>query len=89
MKTLSLAEVKTHLSALVNEVRAEHAQITVTRNGVPAAVVVSVDEWEALQETIAVLSDERAVADLHEAAVSEMYETTDVLNALAARTSQL
>lgn len=54
MKTLPLADVKAHLSALLNEIESQHGQITVTRNGTPAAVVISVDEWESLQETIAV-----------------------------------
>lgn len=87
IKTLPLADVKTHLSALLNEIESEHGQITVTRNGRPAAVVISVDGWESLQETMAVLSDQRAVADLHEAAESETYDTEDVLAAFAARKS--
>jgi antitoxin YefM len=83
MKTLPLAEVKAHLSALMSEVQAQHEQLTVTRNGKPAAVVVSIDEWESLQETISVLADEATIADLREAARSradgELYRTEDVL----------
>jgi prevent-host-death family protein len=86
MKTLPLADVKAHLSALMTEIESEHGQITVTRNGTPAAVVISVDEWESLQETIAVLSDQQAIADLREAAESETYDTEDVLAAFTART---
>jgi prevent-host-death family protein len=67
MKVLPLAEVKAHLSASVSEVESQHDQITITRNGVPAAMVVSVAEWESLQETLAVLSDSQAVVDLREA----------------------
>lgn len=85
MRTLPLADVKAHLSALLKEVESEHGQITVTRNGVPAAVVISVDEWESLQETLAVLSDRQAITDLHEASESETYDTEDVLAAFAAR----
>jgi antitoxin YefM len=89
MKVLPLAEVKAHLSALVSEVESAHDQITVTRNGVPAAMVVSVAEWEELQETIAVLSDAGTVADLREAeatrAEGELHSTADVLADFAAR----
>lgn len=90
MKVLPLAEVKAHLSALVSEVEAQHDQITVTRNGVPAAMVVSVAEWEELQETIAVLSDTGAMADLREAAEgrtagAQLYSTEEVLAEFEAR----
>jgi antitoxin YefM len=86
MKVLPLAEVKAHLSALVSEVESEHDQITVTRNGVPAAMVVSVAEWEELQETIAVLSDPGTLADLREAEESgEVHSTEDVLAGFEAR----
>ncbi len=92
MKVLPLAEVKAHLSALVSEVESQHGQITVTRNGTPAAMVVSVAEWESLQETLAVLSDPQAVADLREAELSrssgEVYATDDVLAEFEARRSQ-
>lgn len=88
MKTLPLADVKAHLSALLNEVDAQHDQITVTRNGTPTAVVISVDEWESLQETIAVLSDDQAMADLREAAQGETFGTDDVLAAFAVRKSR-
>lgn len=92
MKTLPLVEVKAHLSALVSEVELQHDQITITRNGVPAAMVVSVAEWEALQETLAVLSDPQAVADLREAeasrAAGEVYSTDEVLADFEARRSK-
>lgn len=92
MKILPLAEVKARLSALVSEVELQHDQITITRNGVPAAMVVSVAEWESLQETLAVLSDPQAVADLREAELSraagEVYSTDEVLADLEARRSQ-
>lgn len=92
MKVLPLAEVKAHLSALVSEVESQHGQITVTRNGTPAAMVVSVAEWESLQETLAVLSDPQAVSDLREAetsrATGEVYSTDDVLADFEARRSQ-
>ena len=92
MRTLPLAEVKAHLSALVSEVESQHDQITITRNGVPAVMMVSVAEWESLQETLAVLNDPQAVADLHEAEMSratgEVYSTEEVLADFDARRSQ-
>ena len=92
MKTLPLAEVKARFSALVSDVESEHDQITVTRNGVPSAVVLSADEWESLQETLAVLSDQQAVADLQESADNiaegELCDTDEVLEEFEQRRSR-
>ena len=57
MKTLSLSEVKMKLSGLVDEVGATDEEIVITKNGRPAAVLVSPDEFEGLKETIAIRSD--------------------------------
>ncbi|HSV67539.1 MAG TPA: type II toxin-antitoxin system Phd/YefM family antitoxin [Mycobacteriales bacterium] len=57
MKTLPLAEVRNHLSALVDEVAGTHEVVTITRNGVPTAVVVASEDYESIMETLALLSD--------------------------------
>ena len=64
MSTLSLADVKAHLSELVNRVQSEHDRVTVTVHGKPSAVLISQEELESLQETIAVLSDQPLVQQL-------------------------
>ncbi len=56
-ETLSLSAVKARLSELVDRVESEDDRIVVTRNGRPAAVLVSPDDLESLEETLAVLSD--------------------------------
>ncbi len=56
-ETLPLSTVKARLSELVDRVEAEDDRIVVTRNGRPAAVLVSTDDLESLEETLAVLSD--------------------------------
>lgn len=63
----SLAEAKSHLSELVARVKTEHERITVTVHGRPAAVLLAVDDLEAMEETIAVLSDSEAMRALAEA----------------------
>jgi prevent-host-death family protein len=57
MKILSLSEVKMKLSGLVKAVRDTDEEIVITKNGAPAAVLVSADEYESLKETAAVRSD--------------------------------
>lgn len=57
MKTLPLAEAKSRLSGLVEEVRALDEEVTITRNGRPVAVLVSADEFERWKETLEVRGD--------------------------------
>lgn len=52
MKTTSLAEVRTQLSRFVDEVVKTHERVTITRNGKPAAVLISAEDLEALEETL-------------------------------------
>lgn len=63
-ETLSLAEVKAHLSELVGRVDRQHERVTVTVHGRPSAILLSPDDLEALEETIAILSDEAALRQL-------------------------
>jgi antitoxin YefM len=57
MKTLSLSEAKMKLSGLVQAVSDTDEEIVITKNGVPAAVLISHDEFESLKETVAIRSD--------------------------------
>jgi prevent-host-death family protein len=57
MKTLSISEAKMKLSGLVEVVRATDEEIVITKNGFPAAVLLSPDEYESLKETAAIRSD--------------------------------
>ena len=56
-KTLPISEVKARLPELVAGVMEREEEVVVTRNGKPAAVLVNVDEYERLKETLDVLSD--------------------------------
>ena len=60
-KVLPLSEVKAKLSEVVDDVVTTHERVTVTRNGRPVAVVLSADDLEAIEETVAILSDPDAV----------------------------
>jgi prevent-host-death family protein len=61
---LSLAEMKSHLSEVVGRVKSQHERVMVTVHGKPSAVLVSVDDLESLEETVAVLSDSEALRRL-------------------------
>ncbi|PZS39200.1 MAG: prevent-host-death protein [Pseudonocardiales bacterium] len=66
MTTLPLAEVKNRLSEVVNDLIATHDRVVVTRNGRPAAVILSPDDLESLEETLAVLADQDLVRQLRD-----------------------
>jgi prevent-host-death family protein len=57
MKTVPLSDAKSQLSGLVEQVRSLDEQVMITRNGRPAAVLVSADEFERWKETIEVRGD--------------------------------
>lgn len=64
MKTLPLSEVKNNLSKLVSQVETVQEEITITRNGKPAAVIVSPEEYEGWKETLAIRSDTEFMAEI-------------------------
>lgn len=65
--TLPLAEVKAKLSEMVDRVEQQHDRITVTRNGRPAAILMSPDDLASLEDTLDLLSDPDAMAEIAKA----------------------
>ena len=61
---LPLAEVKNRLSEVVEQVETQHARVTITKHGRPAAVVISADDLDSLEETLRVLSDPELLAQV-------------------------
>jgi antitoxin YefM len=59
-KTLSLAEIKAHLSEIVDQIEGQHERVVLTRKGRPAAVLLSPDDLEALEDTVELLADPTA-----------------------------
>jgi antitoxin YefM len=63
-ETLPLAEIKARLSEIVDRVEARHERVLLTRNGRAAAVLISPRDLEALEETLAILSDPSASEEI-------------------------
>lgn len=82
MTTDSLRNVKDRFSEFVDRVEREHERIVVTRNGRPAAVLISPDDLESLEETLDLLSDQTAMKELVEAQVA--VATGDVVRGVEA-----
>ncbi len=57
MRTLPLSEAKTKLSGLVDEVMATDEEVVNTKNGRPAAVLLSPNEYEGWKEILAIHHD--------------------------------
>jgi antitoxin YefM len=63
-ETLPLAEIKAHLSEIVDRIEREHERIVLTRHGRPAAVIISPEDLAALEDTLDLLSDPSALAEI-------------------------
>ena len=64
MKTLPLSEVKAKLNSLVDRVRERDEEILITKNGRPAAYLLSPDEVESWKETVAVRADRDLMGEI-------------------------
>ena len=88
-KTVPVRELRSNLSELLDDVADRRDHVLVTRNGKPAAVLVPVDEYDALEETAEILSDPDAIAALEtglaELRRGETVTLDDVRAELAAR----
>lgn len=68
-ETLPLAEIKARLSEIVDMVEEQHERVTLTRRGRPAAVLISPDDLAALEDTVELLSDPKAIREIERARV--------------------
>ncbi len=84
---MTVTDAKARLSQLVAAVASTHDHVEITRNGEPAAVLISYAEMTALRETIAILSDPQAVDDIRQA--EEDLRAGQTVNAEELRTSML
>jgi prevent-host-death family protein len=64
MTTVPLSEAKTHLARLLAEVEKLGEGVTITRSGRPAGVLLSIEEYEGLLETLDILADSKLMASV-------------------------
>ena len=65
-RIVPFTEARASLSELLDDVAARHEHVVITRKGRPAAIVISPEEWEAIEETLEILQDEETLAALRE-----------------------
>ena len=70
MKILSLSEAKMKLSELVEAVFSTDEEIVITKNGRPAAVLISPEEFESWKETIEIASSADLIDEIKQGLVS-------------------
>lgn len=63
-KILPVTEVKKDLLSHVKNMEKRSESIAITRNGHPAAVLLGLDDYEGLLETIEILSDKKLLHTL-------------------------
>jgi antitoxin YefM len=85
MSSIPLADAKNRLSEIVQSALDTHERTTITRHGRPAVVLMAVEDLEALEETIAWLSDPSTKQDIEEAATGDTLSVEQARAELAAR----
>ncbi len=65
-KTLPLSEVKVKLSAIVAGIVRRSDEVIITRNGKPAAVLISADEYDSWRETQEIKRDPDLMRQIRE-----------------------
>lgn len=64
---VSLADVKNRLSQVVDRLEREHGRVVITKHGRPAVVMMTLEDLESLEETLAILSRSGLMAEIREA----------------------
>jgi antitoxin YefM len=61
---IPVSKAKNRLLALIRELEQSQEAVALTRDGVPAAVLLSMEQFQGLIETIEVLADAKAMRSL-------------------------
>jgi prevent-host-death family protein len=65
-RVLSLSEAKARLSELVANCEADEEELVITRNGRPAVVLMSADEYEGWRETREILRNRALMNEINQ-----------------------
>ncbi len=61
---IPVTKAKTMLLDMVRKIKNSDDAIAITKNGVPEAVLISMDKFQGLMETLEILSDEKAMKSI-------------------------
>ena len=84
-RSMALALVRQDLSGIIDEVATTHERVVVTRYGEAAAVLVSVDDLEALEETLEIFADSALVTSIQRSLKSKKRYSLDEVRSRLSR----
>jgi antitoxin YefM len=87
-KIVPVREFRSNLSELLGDVADRRDHVLVTRNGKPAAALIPIDEYEALEETAEILSDSATLAAIDAGLAELTRDETVTLTALRAELAE-
>ena len=67
VKHISLKELRPKLPKLIEEVDSKMDRYVITKRGRPVALMMAIDDYESLIETLEILSDKKLVARIKRA----------------------
>ncbi len=76
---MPLADVKNRLSEVVDMLEREHGRVVITKHGHPAAVVMSVEDLESLEETLDIMDSADLLADIRASLAEARADSAEVL----------
>jgi len=66
-KFVPITKAKNNLLEIIRQVEQEESTVAVTKNGVPTAVILSMERFTGLLETLDILTDEETMKSLRRA----------------------
>jgi antitoxin YefM len=82
---MPLADVKNRLSEVVDRLEREHGRVVITKRGRPAAVVMSFEDLESLEETLDIMDSAELLADIRQSLADVASGNAEVLSEDQAR----
>ena len=67
-RTVAFSQARSELTELLDDLARRHEHVVITRKGLPAAIMLSPEDFDALQETVEVLQDADLMRSLRRSA---------------------
>ena len=67
VNTISITELRLQLSKVINDIHKSLDRYVITRQGKPEVIMMSIDDYESLLETLEIESDPELMADIRQA----------------------
>ena len=74
-----ITQAKAKMLDIIREVDANDNTIAITKNGVPKAILISMEHYDAIMETMAILADRATMEQIHDS-ISEIKENKPLVD---------